>query len=325
MRTITLEEHFVSRRFLDAVGEVDLGVGFRPMPSGQLADIGEGRLREMDDGAIDFQVISHMMFGHTDIPDGLRIELTRSANDELAAAVAAHPDRFAGFAILPMSDPEAAVEELARAVNVLGFKGAMIYGRTGGRFLDHPANFPVLELAASLGVPLYLHPNAPTDTLTNELYRGFTPEVENALGSMAWGWHAETGLHALRLIAAQVFDRLPNLQIIIGHMGEMIPAMLDRIDDTLTPPAARAGLLRTVAETFLEHFHVTTSGLFSAPPLILLLQTIGADRILFSVDYPFSPIAQARAFLDALAIETEEREKICHLNAERLLKIAPWS
>jgi uncharacterized protein len=323
MRTITLEEHFVSRRFREAVGAVDLGQGFRSMPDRQLNDVGEARIAEMGAGGIDFQVLSHMMFGDAAISKERQIGIAGDANDELAAAVAAHPDRFAGFATLPMANPAAAAAELARAVHELGLKGATIYGRTDGRFLDDPAFFPVLELAASLGVPIYLHPNAPTGALARELYAGFGPEVESALGSMAWGWHAETGLHVLRLIVARVFDRLPHLQIIIGHMGEMIPFMLDRIDTALTPAAMRAGLLRTVAETFRQNFYVTTSGLVTSPPFMLLHQTVGIDRILFAVDYPFSPMAESRHFLDTLPISQGDRDKISHRNAERLLNIAP--
>jgi uncharacterized protein len=220
-----------------------------------------------------------------------------------------------------MSDTEASVRELDRTVSELGFKGVLINGRTDGRFLDHPSLFPVLERVAALGVPLYLHPGLPTETLRQEHYDGFGPSVSYVLGTAAWGWHAETGLHVLRMIVSRIFDRLPGLQVIIGHMGEMIPFMLDRVDERLTPAARREGLQCTVAETFRSNFWVTTSGMFSAPPFQLLHQVVGADRILFSVDYPFSSNSQGRTFLDGLAISPADKEKISYLNAERLLNL----
>ena len=318
MRTIALEEHFVSKRLAETVG-----AGPAPVDPGrdEVTDLGPLRLQSMDEASIDVQVISHIWSTYAPLTPGQQIDIATAANDQLATAVAAHPGRFAGFATLPMADTQASVRELDRGVTELGFKGALIFGRAEGRFLDHPSLFPVLERAAALGVPLYLHPGLPTESLRREHYDGLTPAVSQALATAAWGWHAETGLHALRMIASRVFDRLPGLQVIIGHMGEMIPFMLDRIEERLTPAAQREGLERTVAETFRSNFWVTTAGLFTAPPFLLLLQAVGADRILFSVDYPFSSNRQGRAFLDALTISPADQEKISHLNAERLLNL----
>jgi uncharacterized protein len=322
MRTITLEEHFVSQIFLARAG-YDLGGQRRVDLSGeQVTDLGEIRLKHMDEAEIDLQVISHVWPTYEPSSANEQIDISAGANDQLAAAVTAHPDRFAAFAALPMGDPAAAVQELDRAVRQLGFQGALVNGRAEGRFLDHPSLFPVLEKAAELGVPLYLHPGLPTETLRREHYEGFSPSVSYILGTAAWGWHAETGLHALRMIAARIFDRLPDLQIIIGHMGEMLPFMLARADEWLTPAARRDGLERGVADTFRSNFWVTTSGMFTAPPFQLLQQIVGTDRILFSVDYPFSPNTQGRAFLDTLCISSDDKEKISHLNAERLLKLS---
>ena len=165
-----------------------------------------------------------------------------------------------------MSDPQAAVAELRRAVTQLGFVGALINGRANGTFLDAPAYRPLLQTAVDLDVPLYLHPGLPTATLREEHYTGLGPSVSSALATTAWGWHAETGLHALRLIAAGIFDQLPNLQIILGHMGEMIPFMLNRADEWLTPAARTENNLQlSVAETFRRNFWITTSGMFSSP------------------------------------------------------------
>jgi uncharacterized protein len=321
MRTIALEEHFVSESFLARAGH-DLGGQRRlDLSNEQVTDLGDIRIKHMDEAGIDIQVISHVWPTYQSSSAEEQTGISTAANDQLAAAVTTHPDRFAAFAALPMGDPAAAVQELDRAVLGFGFRGALINGRADGRFLDHPSLFPVLERAAQLGVPLYLHPGLPTETLRREHYDGFSPTVSYFLGTAAWGWHAETGLHVLRMIAARIFDRLPDLHIIIGHMGEMLPFMLARADEWLTPAARHDGLERGVADTFRSNFWVTTSGMFTIPPFQLLQQITGADRILFSVDYPFSPNIQGREFLDALPISPADKEKISHLNAERLLKL----
>jgi uncharacterized protein len=315
-RTITLEEHFVSRRFIDS--GIDLGAqrGL-DLASSEVTDLAELRLRDMDESGIDMQVISH-----APIPPSRDQDIATAANDQAAAAIAAHPGRFAAFAALPMSDPQAAVAELRRAVSQLGFVGALISGRANGMFLDAPAYRPLLQTVVELDVPLYLHPGLPTATLPTEHYAGFGPSVSYVLASTAWGSAAETGLHALRLIAAGIFDQLPNLQIILGHMGEMIPFMLNRADEWLTPAARTENNLQlSVAETFRRNFWVTTSGMFSSPQFLLLHQVLGPDRLLFSIDYPFNSNSQGRAFLDALEINPTDKEKLSHRNAERLLHL----
>ena len=196
----------------------------------------------------------------------------------------------------------------------------MINGTTNGRFLDDPSFLPILERAAALDVPIYIHPEVPPAAVQEAYYSGLDPEVNFSLSTAGWGWHSEVGLHALRLILAGVFDRLPTLQIIIGHMGEMIPFMLARSNNVLMRVAKH--LQRTVSEYFLQNFSITTSGFFSDPPLLLALQVIGVDRIIFSVDYPYSSNEQGRAFLDSASLSPADKEKISHLNAERLLKLA---
>jgi predicted TIM-barrel fold metal-dependent hydrolase len=328
MRTIALEEHCLSRGFREVIqsNAANQGGGLQPPPTmtaerqARLADLETLRLQDMDTSGIDLQVISDI--GSSLAPrsgdEGGR--LTRESNEQVAAACAAHPDRFAGFATLPMTEPGAAVDELERAVRSLGLKGAMIFGTTDGRFLDDPAFLPVLERAAALSVPIYLHPTTPPVPVREAYYSGLDPAAGFVLSTSGWGWHSEVGIHALRLILASVFDRLPTLQIIIGHMGEMIPFMLARIDDTLTPMAKQ--LQQPVSEYFLHHFHMTTSGFFTDPPLLLAMQVMGADRIMFSVDSPFSTNEQGRAFLDHASLSPADKEKISHLNAERLLRLA---
>jgi predicted TIM-barrel fold metal-dependent hydrolase len=165
--------------------------------------------------------------------------LAQQANDQLATSIAAHPTRFAGFATLPMTYPEAAADELERAVRKLGFKGTMINGTVNGRFLDDPAFLPILERAVALDVPIYVHPGHPPAPLWEAYYSSFDPAVNFSLATAGWGWHSEVGIHALRLILAGVFDRLPGLQIIIGYMGEMLPFMLARIHNIRIDGLAR--------------------------------------------------------------------------------------
>ena len=326
MRTIALEEHFLAKGFREVMQRNASSKGgvLNPMMTverqSKLADLDALRLQDMDTGGIDLQVISDIGSTVVRHPGDEGVQLAREANDQLAQACATHPDRFAGFATLPMTKPEAAADELERAVRLLGLKGAMLFGTTNGRFLDDPAFLPVLERAAALSVPIYLHPAEPPAPVREAYYTGLDPVVGIGLATFGWGWHSEVGMHALRLILAGVFDRLPTLQIIIGHMGEMIPFMLARIQDMLSSLAQQ--LQHPVPEYFLHNFHITTSGFFTDPPLLLAMQVMGADRIMFSVDYPFSTNEQGRAFLDHASISPADKEKISHLNAERLLGLA---
>ncbi len=327
MRTIALEEHFIARGFREVMlrntSSQEGGSQSPPTITAerlvQLADLNTLRLKDMDAGGIDFQVISDIGSLVASYAGDEEVKLAREANDQLAAAVAAHPGRLAGFAILPMTEPQAAVDELERAVRSLGLKGTMIHGMTNGRFLDDPAFLPILERAAALSVPIYLHPGIPPASVREVYYSGLDSVMGSLLSTAAWGWHSEVGIHALRLILAGIFDRLPNLQIIIGHMGEMIPFMLGRIDDQFAPFAKQ--LQQSVPHYFLHNFYVTTSGIFTYPPLLLAMQIMGVDRIMFSVDYPFSTNEQGRAFLDHASISPADKEKISHLNAERLLDL----
>ncbi len=274
MRTIAIEEHFLADSFKEMMRRNTSGAGPTTEQQMKIADLGSLRLKDMDAGGIDLQVISHTSAGIVPIPGEEGIRLAREANDQLAAAVAAHPTRFAGFATLPMAEPGAAAEELERSVRSLRFKGAMINGTTNGRFLDDPCFLPILERAVTLDVPIYIHPAVPPAAVREAYYTGFDPAVNFVLGTSGWGWHSEVGIHALRLILAGVFDRLPSLQIIIGHMGEMIPFMLARIHNVLTPVAKN--LQRPVPEYFLQNFYITNSGFFTDPPLLLSYADYGS-------------------------------------------------
>jgi predicted TIM-barrel fold metal-dependent hydrolase len=318
MRVIALEEHFWTPEIASAVREErHPGAGSGSPLEADLADLGERRLAAMDAAGIDLQVISHTAPGVQSLDPETAVPLARAANDRLARAVREHPDRFAGFATLPMPAPEAAADELERTVAELGFKGAMINGHTAGRFLDDPAFAVVLERAERLGMPLYLHPAEPVRAIREAYYDGLAPTAGWFLSAAAWGWHAETGLHVLRMVLAGVFDRHPRLQLVIGHMGEMLPFMLARIDDNLPPRVT--GLDRLPSEYILANVHVTTSGLFTLPPLLCTLMVFGADRVLFSVDWPYASNDDGRRLLDSAPLSPADLERIAHGNAERLL------
>jgi predicted TIM-barrel fold metal-dependent hydrolase len=323
MRTIALEEHFWTPELA-----LPPGTGILARPNGReidahLRDLGKERIADMDATGIDMQIVSHVAPGTQGIAGEEGTAVARRANDYLAAAVARHPERLAGFAALPTASPAAAADELERAVSDLGFVGGLVNSTLGtdGAFLDDPRFDVLLSRFESLSVPLYLHPSAPPESLRETLFSGLRPAVAAALATSAWGWHAEAGLHALRLVMAGVFDRHPGLRLVIGHCGEMIPFMLARIDDMMPPPAA-TGLASPPSEYFLRNVWVTTSGMFSLPPVLCTISVLGAERVLFSVDYPFGGNAAGRALLDSLPVSPADKARIAGENARRLFRLA---
>jgi predicted TIM-barrel fold metal-dependent hydrolase len=205
---------------------------------------------------------------------------------------------------------------LERTVREHGFKGAIINGHQRGRYLDDKFFWPILERAESLRVPIHLHPTQPPQPVIQASYGGFRPEVTYMLSGAGWGWHIETAIHVLRMILGGTFDRYPNLQVIIGHMGEALPFMQSRVD-IMTP--AITGLKRPISAYLRENLHYTFSGFNYTPTFLDLLLQVGVDRIMFSADYPYGSMTQARAFLDQLPVSVADRERIAHGNAERLL------
>ena len=322
MKIITLEEHFVTRDFLKATGAY--GNAATPEIAAmqpKLLDLGAGRIDAMDESGVDLQVLSLAAMGFDTLSADTAIPLAADANDELAAAIKAHPGRFAGWALLPVKSPEKAAAELDRCVQKLGFVGALLDGTTDGLFLDDARFLPVWETAARLGVPVYVHPAPPPEKVKEVYFSGLPEPVAQLLSIAGWGWHAETGLHTLRLICSGLFDRLPELQVIIGHMGEGLPYALARSSGMLSGPAK---LKQTVADYFKTNLHVTTSGYFTLPPFQCAREVIGLDRLMFSVDYPFSPNTRGKAFLEAASatLTDSEMHALTHGNAERVLKLA---
>lgn len=331
-RIVTLEEHFHVRSLV--ADHPKARAAWMPEPlSAKLDDLSEGRLRDMDEAGITVQVLSAS--AGAELLDGAEgVGFAKRTNDRLAAAVRQHPQRFAGFAHLPMRTPEAAADELERCVKQMGFRGALIHGLTDGRFLDDPRFEPILARAEALDVPIYIHPNFPPKAVYDAYYAGLPGNGSMALVGGVFGWHSEVGIHVLRLALAGTFDKHPRLKVIIGHMGEMLPFMLDRADDMMANMLPNV-LGRTdfpmkstpdegpISHILLNHVYITTSGVFSTAAFSCALATFGADRIMFSVDYPLSGAMQARRWLDTLALSPADKHKIRYGNADRLLKLSP--
>jgi uncharacterized protein len=324
MRIVALEEHFT---LPSLVGKIDpLAIARRGFPPGfggplekPLADLGRLRLDDMDAAGISVQVLSLAGPG-ADLVDGAAgLALARELNDALAAAVREHPDRFAGFAHLPIASPAAAADELERAVRELGFCGALINGLTDDCFLDDPRFEPVLDRAEGLDVAIYVHPNLPPASVRTAYYEKLPGNAGFTLSIAGWGWHSEVAIHILRLALSGVLDRHPKLKVIVGHMGEGLPAMLARCDQVFSRDVAH--LKRPLGQTILDHVFVTTSGLFTRPPFEVALAVFGIERVMFSVDYPYSSNRQGKNFLDALDLPAADLEKLAHGNADRILKL----
>ena len=287
----------------------------------KLIDLFDRRLAEMDACGIEYEVLSLNANGIQEVPDaGKAVELARTANDALAAAVAKRPDRFAAMAALPMQDPQAAAAELCRCVRELKFKGALVNGfsQVGSAdsavYYDLPQYRPFWAEVERLNVPFYLHPRYSLPS-RRQRYDGH-PWL---IGS-PWDFAEEAAIHALRLMGCGLFDEMPKLQIVLGHLGERIPFDLWRLDHRMKMLPNRPAK-RTMAEYFRNNFYVTTSGNFCTQSLIHTMLTIGADRVLFAVDYPFEDHAQAASWFDAVEIAEGDRAKIGRGNARKLFAL----
>lgn len=344
MRTIGMEEHFCTPDYLKLVRAMLNGehsprdkVEERILPyevgwlirdgmnvtssgksdtiANRLMDCDEGRIEIMDEEGIDVQVLSFASPGVQIFDAPTATAVAHDANDWVAAKVKAHPDRFVALATIAPHDPQAAVAELERAVRVLGMRGVSINSHTKGEYLDEKKYWPILAKAVELGVPIYLHPRCPSPLL----FEGYAPYRELA-GPMI-GFSAETGLHAARLICSGVFDEYPELTIVLGHLGEAFPFWLERMDNRIRMTGSTNPLCRKPSEYFRDNFKVTTSGMCWQPAFSLVFQVLGPDNVLFGCDYPFQGIWEAVPFLRNAVIHPRDKEKVSHLNAEKLLKL----
>jgi predicted TIM-barrel fold metal-dependent hydrolase len=320
---IALEEHFALEE------TVQDSAGFAPHDDwielkARLLDIQDRRLREMDANGIELMLLSLNAPAVQAIPDSTRaIELSRRANDFLAEQVQRRPQRFQGLAALPMQDPDAAARELARCVEDLDFRGALVNGFSqrsdapGAIYYDLKPFWPFWSEVERLDVPFYLHPRnpLPQDSASYEGHRW--------LMGPTWAFGQETAVHALRLMGSGLFDAHPDLAIIIGHMGEGLPYSMWRVDNhnKWMSEQNRYPAKRKIAEYFSENFYITTSGNFRTQTLIDAMLEIGADRILFSADWPFENIDHASAWFDTAAISGNDRQKIGRDNARGLFRL----
>jgi len=324
---IALEEHFaIPETLMDSAGFVP--ESYWPEPKERLLDIQDKRLRQMDEQGVEMMILSLNAPAVQAIPDARKAnDIAIRANDYLAEQVARRPDRFQAFAALPMQDPDLAIAELDRAVNTLGFKGALVNGFSqvgDGKtpiYYDLDRYWPFWAKVEQLDVPFYLHPRNPL-AQDSRIYEGH----EWLLGP-TWAFGQETAVHALRLMGSGLFDQHPGLRIIIGHMGEGLPYSMWRIDHrngwVKTPPRYKAK--KKICEYFNAHFYLTTSGNFRTQTLIDALLEVGADRILFSADWPFENVDHAAQWFDSATISEADRKKIGRDNALRLFKLADKS
>ncbi len=282
---------------------------------GRLNDFDDLRLKEMDAAGVEYAILSQTGPGVQGEPDReTAIRRAAENNDFLATQIARHPTRFGGFAHLPMQDPKRAGDELERAVLQLGFKGALVNGHTQGVYYDDRAYDPFWERLQALDVPLYLHPIDPWGL--PRAYEGH-PELVGA----SWGWGVETATHALRLLFSGVFDRFPGLKLILGHMGEGLPFQRWRFDSRFAAYPFGLTLQRPPSAYIGTNIVITTSGVCSGATLAGAIGEMGAEAVMFSIDYPYESTATAAEFIESAPIDEHARQLVCHGNARRLFKL----
>ncbi|CAM2991926.1 amidohydrolase [Streptomyces albus] len=332
MRLVAVEEHMATEEFLRAAHGLEVvpgdetetalmrAVETSPGPRARLTDL-DARLREMDALGLDTAVLSLNPPGVQPYAAADAVPLAREFNDALAAVVRRYPGRFGGLATVAPQDPAAAAEETERAVGSLGLAGIMINSHTGGRYLDEPQFAPLLQAAEAARAPVYLHPRAPSM---------FAAYRDHGLSGAIWGYQAEAGLHAMRLILSGTLDRHPELTVVLGHLGERIPYWLRRIDNRYAFARRTAGaatpmprLSLTPSEYFRRNFVITTSGIDDPDVLGLALRAVGEDSVMFAIDYPYEDPATAVAFLRDAPLTDVQRTAIGHRTAERVFGIAP--
>ena len=288
--------------------------------SARLEDLGQRRIDDMDATGVGMQILSLTSPGVQIFDADTAVGLARSANDELAAAIAAHPTRYAGLAAIAPQNPAAAAQELERAVTTLKLKGAIVNSHTQGEYLDDPKFYDILAAAEALDVPIYIHPNTPPNGMIK-------PMMERGLDGAVFGFAVETGLHALRLVVSGVFDRFPKLRIVLGHLGEGLPYWLFRIDFMHSASvranryASQPKLARKASDYLKENFYYTTSGMAWTPPILYVQQVMGVDRLMYAMDYPYQFIPEEVNVTDELPISYENLKAFYQTNAERVFKL----
>ena len=291
-----------------------------------LAELGPRRIGAMNEAGLNVQILSAHTPAVQNVPGQEGVDFAYRLNKQLVdGPMAAYPGRFEAFATLPLQSPEAAADELERAVREDGFLGALTNGFIGRKALDHPDFEPVLARAEALNVPIYIHPGFPPEEVFDIYYKITRPGYNNQyqdyiFSGSGYGWHQEVLTQCLRMILTGVFDRFPKLQIIIGHMGEGLPFYYERIVGDMGE-AAEESLEKPIRQYFNDNFWFTTSAFFQDERLHLLLKYISVDRVMFATDYPFADMKQGTDWFRAVDLPREAKEKIAYRNAKKLFGI----
>ena len=314
-------QRMAAEKALDDPGFIALWarLGSRGQLVDRLADIGNGRIGDMDASGIDMQILSLTSPGVQVFDAADANAIARDTNDQVADAVKQYPTRFAGLAAVAPHDPPAAAREMDRAVRQLGLKGVIINSHTRGEFLDDPKFWEIFAAAEALNVPIYIHPQAPPPAMIG-------PYVERGLEGALWGFGAETGLHALAIIRSGALDRFPKLRLVIGHGGEALPFWLYRLDymNRTARPGIRSGaatLSKKISEYLQGHFSVTTSGMAWAPVITFIQSVLGVDRVLYAMDYPYQFEVDEVVASDNVPMSHDDRKKFFQTNAERVFSL----
>lgn len=323
---ITLEEHFISQAVIDYYRSQGIETSLPDSMSHimtSLREVGSQRLRSMDVGRVSIQVISHQ-------PNTVPVppEVCTAANNELYEAIKSSPSptRFAAFAMLPTLHPDAAAKELDRCVSQLDFVGSLIDNTANGRFYDDPFFWPMFAAHERLDVPVYLHAAPHTLDSSSPFHGNYAPQISTFLANHGFNSHNEVAVHLLRLFASKLFDVHPHLKLLLGHMGETLPFILDRVHKLIqrTWPASSKPQ-RHLLQVWHENIYITTAGMFSLAPMACLIHMCCADKVLYSVDYPFCSHEEGLQFMhqlrDSGMINAEDFLNIAHKNAERLLDV----
>lgn len=324
MKVISVEEHLVTPELIEAWSDLDPSYDGSSSRYGHpvdnsLLDCGDARISWMDRMGVDVQVLSVTTPGVQPLEPELAVRLARQTNDLIAEAIRDNPERFRGLTTLPTPDPRAAAAELRRGVCELGLDGGIVFGRTRDRYLDHPDNEPIFATAAELRAPLFVHPQRPRPPVMEEFYGDLPGRLGSVLAGPGLGWHFETGLQVVRMILAGVFDRNPDLQLVLGHWGDLILFYLDEID-VVGRLAGESGR-PLVSDYVRRHIHVAPSGTLSKRYHGWATEVLGSDRLLLALDHPFVPRepGDVSSYLASLPIRDAERRGLASGNWEALV------
>lgn len=333
MKIICIEEHFMLKEVNDRFNEIikprddydknQLDFVNVFLSKGEITDIGDNRIQFMDTNGVSAQIIGYGNNSPMQLSkESGAVGLCKLANDKLSEACQKHSGRLYGYATLPVDDAEASVKELERAIKKLGLVGVMVNGPFQGHFLDEERFYPIFHKAAELDVPVYLHPTEVSKDLREYYYSGnWNARTTNVFSGFGIGWHYDTAMHLMRFLLSGIFDKLPNLKIIIGHWAELLPYYFDRMDASLSPQIT--GLKHNLKYYFYNNVYTNPSGIWSKDDFDFVLRTFHKEHIMWAQDYPYGiNDMEVKTFLEKYGIENEIKEMIAYKNAEKLFKIS---